>query len=175
MDTLIFEVKSMGKLEQNEQEASQSFISTVAVIGFVGGALWSLVAYFAYTFKFIPFGPAVILEPWALGDWKTGTLGQWLGILAIAIISIGVAFLYRVLLAKFNSIWPGIVFGFVLWLVVFVVLHPLFNTIDPITEMNRNTLTTSISLYVVYGLFIGYSVSYEYHERTVHEGESIQE
>lgn len=165
----------MGKLEQNQQEASQSFISTVAVIGFVGGALWSTVAYFAYTFNFISFGPSVILEPWAIGDWKHGALGQWIGVVAIGILSVGVAFLYRIIFAKYNVIWPGIGFGFALWLFVFVLLHPLFHTIDPITEMNLNTLTTSISLYIVYGLFIGYSVSYEYHERTAHEGESIQE
>ncbi|PYZ94339.1 hypothetical protein CR194_02055 [Salipaludibacillus keqinensis] len=165
----------MGNLEQDQKEESVSFQSTVALIGFVGGTLWSFIGYLAYYFSFTKFGPSIILMPWALGDWKHDLLGQWIGILVIGILSIGIAFMYRLIFAKVNQVWPGILFGIALWLIVFGFLHPLFEEMEPILRLDLNSLVTTLSLYIIYGLFIGYSVSYEYHERTVHEGETIQD
>jgi hypothetical protein len=152
------------KLEQNKREAPLSFNSKVAVIGFYGGLIWSLVGYIIYLLNFTKYGPAMILTPWALGDWKTRTLGHIIGIVVIALISILVAFGYRFLFAKAKNIWLGIIYGIVLWFIVFYVLNPIFPDLDGITELGRNTFTTTICLYILYGLFIGFSISFEYNE-----------
>ncbi|SDY55903.1 Conserved membrane protein YqhR [Evansella caseinilytica] len=162
------------EMEQTKKESSMSFNATVALIGFFGGLIWSFVGYIAFYLNFTRVGPALALMPWALGDWKNGWLGQLVGMLFIAVVSIGAAFLYRLIFAKINQPWPGMLYGLILWLIIFGLFRPMFPGLKPLTALDANTIITNICLYIVYGLFIGYSISYEYHERTVHEGEAIQ-
>ncbi|QOY36085.1 YqhR family membrane protein [Anaerobacillus isosaccharinicus] len=155
----------MENLEQNKREEPMSFNATVTSIGFFGGLIWSVVGYLAFYFNFIRVGPALVLMPWALGDWKNGPIGQLVGIGVIAVLSIGVAFLYRFLLAKFNSIWPGLCYGFALWFLVFYFLNPIFPGLKALQKLDLNTIITSLCIYILYGVFIGYSISYEYSEQ----------
>lgn len=155
----------MGNLEQNKREQPMSFNATVASVGFFGGLIWSIIGYLAFFFNFIRVGPALVLMPWALGDWKNGLIGQIIGIIVISILSIAVAFLYRYIFARFNSMWPGVGYGFFLWLVVFYLLNPIFPGLKPLVNLDLNTIVTGICLYILYGVFIGYSISYEYSEQ----------
>ncbi|MFN7251160.1 MAG: YqhR family membrane protein [Anaerobacillus sp.] len=155
----------MENLEQNKRQEPMSFNATVTSIGFFGGLIWSFVGYLAFFFNFIRVGPALVLMPWALGDWKNGYIGQLIGIAVIGVLSIGVAFLYRFILARFNSIWPGVAFGLGLWLLVFFLLNPIFPDLKPLFKLDLNTIVTSLCIYILYGVFIGYSISYEYSER----------
>ncbi|PLR76471.1 hypothetical protein CU633_16035 [Bacillus sp. V3-13] len=161
--------EQQGQLEQNQQEKPMSFIAMVVLTGFFGGILWSGLAYIAYLFNFTDIRPNVILEPWALGEWK----GQWLGtvisIIMIGIISIAAALLYYALLRKFRSMWVGIGYGIVLFAIVFFILNPIFPGIRPFAELNRNTIITSICLYLLYGVFVGYSISYEENELRIRQ------
>lgn len=152
------------KLEQNKREAPLSLNAKVAVIGFFGGLIWSVVGYLVFLFNFSKYGPALALSPWILGDWKTKTLGHIVSILFIALISILVAFGYRFILAKTKSIWPSIIFGLALWGIVFYLLNPIFPNIANVRDMGINTIVTTLCLYALYGLFIGYSISFEYNE-----------
>lgn len=155
----------MGNLEQNKHEQPESFNATVVSIGFFGGLIWGIVGYLAFFFNFIRVGPALVLMPWALGDWKNGFIGHMIGIIVISILSIAVAFIYRYILARFNGIWPGFVYGLLLWLVVFYILNPIFPSLKPLANLDLNTIVTGICLYILYGVFIGYSISYEYSEQ----------
>ncbi|RBW70597.1 YqhR family membrane protein [Bacillus taeanensis] len=152
------------KLEQNQQEQPMSFWAKAAVIGFFGGLLWSLIGYIAYILNFSKVGPALVLSPWALGEWKTKTLGQLIGIVVIAFLSVIAALLYKAVLAKLKGIWAPIIFGVLLWFLVFYVLRPIFPNLEPIKEMGWNTITTTLCIYILYGLFVGYSISFDYHE-----------
>ncbi|WP_053364708.1 YqhR family membrane protein [Bacillus sp. FJAT-27251] len=154
------------KLEQNQHEKPMSFISMVIITGLVGGILWSSLALLAYVFNFTEIRPNVILEPWALGDWKKGWIGTVFSILSIGLISIGAAFVYYAFLRKFDSLWVGALYGVALFLLVFYVLNPIFPGIKPFLELSRNTLITSACFYVLFGVFIGYSISFEETERS---------
>lgn len=156
--------KKNPELEQNKKDAEMSFIGKVVVIGLFGGIFWSLLSYLSYVFHFTELSPNLILKPWILGDWKNRVLGQFIGILVIGIISIGVAFLYYALLKKFKSIWVGAGFGIALWLIVFYVFNPIFPDIKTVAELERNTVITTICFYILYGVFIGYSISFEENE-----------
>lgn len=151
--------------EQSHAVEEMSYSGKVATIGFVGGLFWGFIGYFAYYFHFVKFGPALVLSPWALGDWKNGHLGQIVGIFVISFLSVIVAFIYRFLLQKIFNIWVPLFFGAGLWFIVFYLLEPIFPPLKPVTELDSNSLVTSICLYLLYGLFIGYSISYEYKER----------
>ncbi|MFA9559420.1 YqhR family membrane protein [Evansella sp. AB-rgal1] len=165
----------MGEIkEQDQTEEALSFNGSIALIGLFGGLFWSLIGYIAFYLNFARVGPALALMPWALGDWKNGWLGQLIGIVFIGLVSIAVAFLYRLLFAKINKPWPGLLYGLILWFIIFWLFNPMFPGLKPLTQLDLNTIITTLCLYIVYGLFIGYSISYEYHERTSHESEAIQ-
>lgn len=149
------------KLEQNKGEESLSHLAKVMITGFVGGAFWSLIGYIAYLFNFTELGPALILEPWAIGDWKNETTGHLIGVIVIGLLSIGAALLYNLLLKNTETLWVGILFGIALWAFVFYLLNPIFPNLESVNEFSRNTIITTICLYILYGVFVGYSISYD--------------
>jgi hypothetical protein len=150
-----------NKLEQDQNEKPMSLMGLTVITGLFGGIFWSAIAYIAYLFKFTEIRPNVILEPWTIGDWKEGWLGITISIVLIGIISIGAALIYYFTLRKFTKLYVGIAYGLALFLIVFFVLNPIFPGINPFTELSRNTIVTSICFYILYGVFIGYSISYE--------------
>jgi hypothetical protein len=139
-----------------------SFSVMVFWTGLFGGVFWGIIGYLAYYFNFTEIRPNVILEPLLLGDWKKGWAGIVLSIILIGVLSIIVAFVYYAVLRKFKGFWFGLGFGIMLFLLVFFILNPLFPGIKPLADLNRDTIITSICLYIVYGIFIGYSINYEY-------------
>ncbi|WP_175487406.1 YqhR family membrane protein [Alteribacillus persepolensis] len=144
-------------------EKDWSYHQKVASIGFFGGLFWSCVSYALHYLNFTKYGPAMAMLPWALPEWKNTYLGHLAGIVFIALLSIAVAFLYRFLFQKFYSIWPGIGFGAGLWILVFYLLQPLFPGVGPVNSLDTNTVVTTLCLFVLYGVFIGYSIGYEHH------------
>lgn len=153
--------KNNPHFEQNKQGEELSHLSKVIITGFVGGAFWSLIGYFAFYFNFTEMGPALILEPWAIGEWKEGMTGHMIGIIAIGILSIGVAIIYNLLFRNIPKLWPSILFGVALWAFVFYLLNPIFPKLESVNDLSRNTIITTICLYVLYGAFVGYSISYD--------------
>ncbi|CAM3804156.1 YqhR family membrane protein [Mesobacillus zeae] len=158
-----------GKLEQEKHEEPMTFIGMVAITGLFGGILWSALAQLACYFNFTDIRVNVILEPWALGDWKKGWIGTVFSILTIGVISIGASFIYYWTMRKIKSMWGGIGFGLLLFLLVFYVLNPIFPGIKPFWELSRNTIITSACFYLLYGVFIGYSISFEESEKKYRE------
>jgi hypothetical protein len=152
------------KLEQYQNEKPMSFIAMVVTIGFVGGILWSLIGYIAYVFHFTEIRPNVIIEPWTIGAWKEEWLGTLISIILIGLVSIVAAIIYYLTLRKYKSMFVGIGFGLLLFCLVFFVLNPIFPGIRPFTQLPRLTVITSVCLYILYGVFVGYSISYEENE-----------
>lgn len=153
--------KNNPNYEQNKKDEPLSHIVKVMIIGFFGGVFWSLIGYIAYFFNFTDLGPSLILQPWAAGDWKNETIGHWIGIIIIGLLSVGVALIYNVFLKNTQKIWPSIFFGIALWAIVFYILNPIFPNLESVREFSRNTIVTTICLYILYGVFVGYSISYD--------------
>ncbi|MBT2698287.1 hypothetical protein J7E79_12790 [Bacillus sp. ISL-40] len=139
-----------------------SFSVMVFWTGLFGGLFWGLIGCIASYLSFTEIRPNVILEPWALGHWKYEWLGTVISIILIGICSVVAAFIYYAVLRKFTGFWFGLGYGIVLFLVVFFILNPLFPGIKPFFDLKRDTIITSICIYIVYGIFIGYSINYEY-------------
>ncbi|MBG9784124.1 YqhR family membrane protein [Shouchella lehensis] len=156
----------MNKIDHEIIDTKQmGFPVKVILIGFFGGLIWSFIGYSSYYFHLTEVGPSFVLLPWALGDWKLGHTGQLVGIAVIAILSIGIAFFYKWTLQKLNSMWPGVGFGMLLWVIVFYILNPFIVDLKPVQSYSLNTIVTTLCLFILYGLFIGYSISYEYAEQ----------
>ncbi len=138
-----------------------SFLFKAIFISFFGGIFWSFIGYLNYLFSFSVINPNMLLDPWALGDWKDKGIGVIVSIFLIGVLSIIVGLLYYVLLKKFKTIWIGFAYGLLWWAIVFVVLNPLFPNLKTIGELPANTIISSLCIYILYGVFIGYSISFE--------------
>ena len=67
-------------------------------------------------------------------------------------------------LKQVRGMWAGIVYGAVLWAVVFYLFNPMFPDVQTVAELKRETIVTTLCIYLLYGLFVGYSISFEYNE-----------
>ncbi|MDQ0269408.1 YqhR family membrane protein [Cytobacillus purgationiresistens] len=152
------------ELEQNEREKPMSLMTLTVLTGFIGGILWSGVGYLSYVLNFTEISPRVILEPWTIGEWKDSWLGTVIAIGLMGVISIVAALIYYVTLRRFTNMWIGAGYGIVIFLLVFFVLNPIFPGISAFSELSRDTIMTSVCLYLLYGIFVGYSISYETNE-----------
>lgn len=139
-----------------------SFLAMVFWTGLFGGLFWGTIGFIAYYFNFTEIRPNVILEPWALGKWKNEWLGTVISIIFMGLLSVGAAFFYYAALKKFSGIWFGLGYGIVLFILVFFVLNPLFPSVKSFFDLSRDTIITTLCLYLIYGLFVGYSINYEY-------------
>ncbi|RDW21951.1 YqhR family membrane protein [Oceanobacillus chungangensis] len=156
-------------VEKNQQK--ESLLPSTILTGFVGGLFWSLVGVIISYFNFTELSPRTfILRPWLRLEWTEGWLGNVLSIGIIGLLSIIVALIYFVLCKKIYSMWMGVIFGIILWGIVFYLLQPVFTNVPRLTELTPNTILSTISLFILYGTFIGYTISYNYHdsERQLH-------
>ncbi|MGP7816210.1 YqhR family membrane protein [Niallia sp. 01092] len=160
---------------ESKHTKPMSFIALVIWTGLFGGIFWSSVGFAAYYLNFTDIRPNVILEPWALGDWKRSGLGTLISIIIIGIFSTGAAFIYYLILRKCKNMWGGIGFGIALFVIVFILFNPIFPSMDPFLKLKRDTLITSVCLYVLYGVFVGYTISYEENEIQIKQKKSTSD
>jgi uncharacterized membrane protein YagU involved in acid resistance len=162
--------QSDQKLDQNKREEPLTLFSRSAVTGFVGGVFWGLIATILAYFNFTEVAPkSYVLRSWTTATWTDGWLGTVITIMILGGLSVLVAFIYYLFMRKINSMWMGAVYGVILWGILFLILDPIFTNIKPIQEFNQETIVTTICLYVLYGTFIGYSLSYDYHDKVMKE------
>lgn len=153
---------------KNEQgihsEQDPPIIKYVVIIGLFGGLLWSLVG-FGFTFlNFMDVSPRFILTSWFDSKWINKVLGIFISVIIYCCLSVLFALLYYGVMRKIKSIFGGIIFGILLWLLLFGLISPMFSDLPSFVQMNFNTGFTSFCLLLLYGVFIGASVSYEYQE-----------
>ncbi|RYM06027.1 hypothetical protein EWH99_04015 [Sporolactobacillus sp. THM7-7] len=157
-------LKKSKKNNQNTSTKTGKSFGRAAVIGLFGGLFWGLMGLICHLLHFSSVGPSLIFSPFRLGAWKHQIGGQFLAIAAIALISVPLALVYQLLLSAFKSIWVGIAFGLLLWCIVFLALQPFIPKLSPVNHLGVNTLTTTLCLFALYGLFIGYSIAFEMEE-----------
>ncbi len=148
---------------QEKNYYAMSLITMAIITGFTAGVLGSLMGYLGHYLNFTEITPGIILALWD-GEWKDGWTGMLLAVLLYGALSILTALLYYGVLRKRKSFWWGGSYGVILFLFVFLVLYPLFPGTKSILEYDLNSILTGLSTFILYGVFIGYSISYEYEE-----------
>ncbi|HEY4551899.1 MAG TPA: YqhR family membrane protein [Bacillaceae bacterium] len=152
--------------KDNQRQSAQMGLLKLSVItGFVAGLLGSMSGYAAHYFKFTKADPHLIMAPFRGLEWVDTWLGYAIAILLYGILSIGTALIYYIALRKRKTPWTGLLYGVGIFLLIFLVLPPILPDIRPLFENERNTLITELCIFICYGLFIGYSISYEYNEQ----------
>ncbi|PGM95044.1 hypothetical protein CN958_08400 [Bacillus cereus] len=150
----------------------QSTIRNFVQIGLFGGLFWGGIWYFLHIFSFTEAGPNYLLLPFAFGDWKEGVWGNVLGIICMGLLSILVAFLYKALFKKFEGVLPGIIYGLFWWALLFLGMGLMAPVIKSALHLPKETIVTTICIFILYGVFISYSVAFE--SNNTNRGEGIE-
>ncbi|WP_373892747.1 YqhR family membrane protein [Virgibacillus natechei] len=159
------EEKENQQLEQRKNEDPGSILSRSLLTGFIGGILWGAIGVIMYYFNFSEVTlKTYLLRSWTTAAWTDTWLGDVVSILLVSVISTMIAFIYHGLFKKIKSMWFGVAYGIILWGIVFYVIQPIFENVPPITDLNANTVISTLCLYVLYGTFVGYSISFDYHD-----------
>lgn len=140
-------------------------VKTTIFTGFVGGFFWGSICLLIYYFNFLEITPKMyVLRSWITSNWTNTFVGDIASLLIVGILSIGISFIYYALFRKINSIWIGFFYGVILWMILFFFIQPFFPNIPNLNMLKKETIISSICLFILYGMFIGYSISYSYYE-----------
>lgn len=138
------------------------FINSVTT-GFFGGFLLSLFHLVIHFFNISKINHEMILNYFFIsGKW----IGKWYGyiffVLFISVLSIIFALIYYVLFRKINGWFIGVVYGLMLWTIFGLFIPLLFYDISFTELVTSRTNVATICSFILYGVFIGYSISYDY-------------
>lgn len=178
MGTVKFRGVMMSKNKQIQEQSNdiKSTLNRSLLTGFIGGILSSAFGVFMYYFNFSEVSPKdYVLRVWIKSEWTSGWIGDLMSIFITGLLSVLVALMYFVLFRKVYAIWLGGLYGVIIWFFIFFVFPPLFSDIQKIVELNQNTIISTLCLFLLYGIFIGYSISYDYFDTNVLEDEGSQE
>jgi len=156
------EVTIMQRLRR-KKESIQVLKRRVATTGFFAGLIWSTVWTFLAFFNFSELSlSSFFLEGWTDAKWVEKWPGQLLSIFLWSILSIGVAYIYYLFFRRLTGVLPGLVYGVVIWLIMIILSSSLILHIPAISQMDLNTIVTTLSILIIYGVFIGYTISYDF-------------
>lgn len=142
-----------------------------AFIGIYAGLIWGGLRYIQHYFQLTSVSPAFLLKPFLrsriLGTWY-GSLSGWLTFVALSVVA---ALIYAAMLRKRKGPWWGIGYGVVWWMALYLLIGPAAGMMRRIGVLEWNSAITDFCLFAVWGLFIGYSISYEFTDERLREPE----
>ena len=131
-------------------------------VGLGAGVIWGIVGFLAYYLQFTNVGTSIYAKPLLNPDYVQTWQGHLVGLLFFVLYTLIAAFIYVFTLTRFKGPIAGIVYGIFLWALLFFGLNSLFHLTKPIMKLGWTTNSVMFSLYVLIGLFIGYSLSAEF-------------
>jgi uncharacterized membrane protein YagU involved in acid resistance len=131
-------------------------------IGLFAGIIWGGLKLIEFGIKFTNIPPGFLLDPF----FKHAYLATWPGMLlgwgSFIVFSIMAAAIYMALLRKMKGPWIGVAYGVVWWLLIYQLIGPITGMVPNMFRMDRNSFVTDLCLFILWGLFIGYSIVVEF-------------
>lgn len=150
-----------GSGEANKQKRTNPFLFSL-YIGFFAGLIWGGVKIVEYKLKFTTVVPGFLLG----GVMEHAYLETWQGMLAgwasFIVLSMAAALLYGFLLRHRTGPWYGFAYGIVWWGLLYLLVGPFYKMMPAVQLLDRTTFYADLCLFVLWGLFIGYSISMEF-------------
>lgn len=153
-----------GVINLSDKNERQVLMSSM-LCGFFGAFIWGFIASIGYFFSFssVSHG-SFIIRSFFTGSWTDGIVGELISLIILSLIGIIPALVYYLFFKKAKGILPGLIYGLALWAIVFFLLQPFFSAVPPVRDMNVETIVTTICQFIMYGVFVGYTISYDYYE-----------
>ncbi|WP_281886515.1 YqhR family membrane protein [Paenibacillus sp. YYML68] len=138
-------------------------------VGFFAGLIWGGLKIVESYFRFTSLTPGFMLEPFFKHSFLLTWQGYMLGWATFIAMSIVAALIYVTFLLKLKGPWPGLVYGVAWWSMIYLLVGPLTGMITWIVNLDLNTIITDLCLFALWGLFIGYSIAFEFTDERVYE------
>jgi len=131
-------------------------------IGVSAGILWGALKMSEYFLKFTEIPIGFLIEPF----YKHAFIASWWGMLlgegSFILLSIVAAVIYYIALRKLRGPYYGIGYGVLWWVLLYLLLGPLSGMVPHLTNMDLVSNITDGCLFILWGLFIGYSITFEF-------------
>lgn len=151
------------RTEKNQTERNK-IIRVAISVGLWGGIIWGGVLFLVYYLQFSDVGTSVYAKPFLNPDYILKWQGHLIGLGFFIIYSIIFSLIYALLLRKLNSPWVGIGYGILLWAIIFLLINPMVDLTKSFMELGANTNSVLICTFILYGLFVGYTISLEFND-----------
>lgn len=138
------------------------------VIGFFGGIIWGILYLIMYLFNMVEIDHISILNKWWDAEWLNKWYSHLIFLMLLSIFSIIIALIYFFTLKKSKSWVVGGVFGLAVLFIIYYILPMLTTGFNPFLKFETDTHIALACLFILYGVFVGYSISYDY-EHMKHE------
>jgi uncharacterized membrane protein YagU involved in acid resistance len=145
----------------SSKQQSNVFLYT-SFIGAIAGLIWGSVRILFHYLHFTKLDSTFVAEPFFNHSFLTKKWGVYIGLFAFVLFSMVCANLYALFFRKIKGPWPGIGFGIFIWATLFMFIGPAFDMIRAIWKWDLNTMIAECCIFLMWGLFIGYSISYEF-------------
>ncbi|MDF2834960.1 MAG: hypothetical protein K0Q63_600 [Paenibacillus sp.] len=140
-----------------------------AQIGLFAGLIWGFIRWMLYNMKFTTEIPAFLMEPFFKHDFLVSYWGVLIGIAGFTIFSVIAALLYVLLLGKLRGPWPGVFYGLIWWALMFLAIGPLLGLTGKVNAAGWNTFFSELCIFTLWGVFIGYSIAFEFTDEASRE------
>ena len=138
-------------------------------IGFFAGLFFSVLRWISYEMNFTKVIPGFMLDNFFKQDFLRSGWGVVFGVAGFILFSVVTALLYMVVLGRLKGPWPGIFYGLAWWAIIFAGLGPLLGITGWLNVVGWNTVFTEACIFTVWGLFIGYSIAFEFTDEASRE------
>lgn len=153
------------KQQKNKKQTFGKSVGRASVIGLFAGFYWGSIALICQLIHFSTVGPSLVFSPFIPRRINQRILTQFIAIAVICLLSVIVALLFQFTLSRFKTIWTGLGYGAVLWGAVFIGFRYWLPGLPLFFRLGWNTFWTTFCLFLLYGLFIGYSIAFDLNEK----------
>ncbi|CAI6055111.1 YqhR family membrane protein [Cohnella sp. JJ-181] len=137
--------------------------------GFFAGAIWGLIRWLSIAMNFTKVPQAFLADPFVKRGRLDTIMWHSVGLALFIAMSIVAAYVYWLILGRLKGPWPGLFFGLAWWLSLFLWIGPVTGAVAPYREVGLGSMCTECALFVLWGLFIGYTYAFEYHNEAARE------
>jgi hypothetical protein len=133
-----------------------------AMIGLWAGLIWGAVRFIQFYFQFTKVPVYFLIKPWGTKTFLKSYYGSLTGWLAFIVLSMVAAFIYTAFFRKVKGPWLGLAYGVAWWALLFVWIGPWTGMTSGLGRLEWTSIITDFCLFLIWGLFIGFSISFEF-------------
>ncbi|OBZ18954.1 hypothetical protein A8L34_05250 [Bacillus sp. FJAT-27264] len=161
----------MSKSQQRRTVHTNPFVFAME-LGFFAGLFWGGARWIMYTLHFTKVIPGFLAEPFFKHDFLLKPAGHLIGYLSFIILSVIAALIYVFAFRWLKGPWPGMIYGVLWWAGLFLAGSWLFLLQRPF-RLPWNSVISEFCVFLLWGLFIGYTAAMEYTDERKRERKSI--
>ncbi|QWU14787.1 Conserved membrane protein YqhR [Paenibacillus sophorae] len=150
----------MGNAASQQRQKTNPLFFAIET-GFFAGLIWGGLHWIFYVLQFTKVIPGFLGEPIFQHKFLVTVAGQLAGYLLFIGFSVLCSILYVLVFRKIKGPWAGMIYGIVWWSVLILACSWLFLMQRPF-RLPWDSLISEFCLFLLWGLFIGYTAATEY-------------